>query len=101
MNILFICNQNQNRSKTAAEVFNQQWKTQSAGLFNERPVTKQQLEWADKIVVMEAMQRKELGERFPNEYLKKQIISLDIPDIYNHNDPGLIRILKNKANELI
>jgi len=54
MNILFICNQNQNRSKTAEELFKDRFNTRSAGLYNEKPVTEKQISWADVIIVMAA-----------------------------------------------
>ena len=82
MNVLFICNQNLNRSKTAEEIFKDRFNTKSAGLFNERPVTKIDLEWADLIFVMEDFQRTEISKRFPELYMKKQILSLDIPDTF-------------------
>lgn len=96
MKVLFICNQNQNRSKTAEDLFKNKFETKSAGLYNEKPVTEKQIEWADKIIVMEDSQRSELSKRFPKQYLKKQIISLNIPDIYQYNQPELIKILKSK-----
>jgi predicted protein tyrosine phosphatase len=96
MKVLFICNQNQNRSKTAENLFKNKFETKSAGLYNEKPVTERQIEWADKIIVMEDSQRSEISKRFPKQYLKKQIISLNIPDIYNYNQPELIKILKSK-----
>ncbi len=96
MKVLFICNQNQNRSKTAEEIFRKKFKTKSAGLFNEKPVTKKQLEWADLIIVMEDFQRQEIAKRFPGQYLKKRILSLNIPDIYSYNDPSLIDLLQSK-----
>ena len=70
MKVLFICNQNQNRSKTAEEIFSERFQTKSAGLFNKKPVTKNQLEWADLVVVMEDFQRQEIAERFPKQYKK-------------------------------
>ena len=101
MKTLFICNQNQHRSKTAEEIFKNRFETKSAGLYTEKPVTERQLSWADTVVVMEDIQRSELAKRFPKEYMKKRIISLDIPDIYNHNDPKLIAELKTKVSELL
>ena len=71
MNLLFLCNQNKNRSKTAELIFKQKFKTKSAGLYNEKPVTEKELAWADIIFVMEDVQRKEIGKRFPRFYLKK------------------------------
>jgi predicted protein tyrosine phosphatase len=101
MKVLFICNQNENRSKTAEELFNAQFETKSAGLYNEKPVIEQQLSWADVIVVMEETQRKELSKRFPKQYLKKQILCLSIPDIFFYNQPELIDVLKKKMSKLI
>lgn len=101
MKILFICNQNQNRSKTAQEIFSNKFETKSAGLYNNKPVTKKQLEWADIIIVMEDSQRTEIAKRFPEQYIKKQILSLNIPDIYFYNDQNLIDLLKDKVNELL
>jgi predicted protein tyrosine phosphatase len=100
MNILFICNQNQNRSKTAEEIFKDRFNTKSAGLYNSTPVAKEQISWADVVVVMEDCQRTEIAKRFPKQYIIKRIISLDIKDIYQYNQPELIEILKSKMNEL-
>ena len=101
MRVLFVCNQNQNRSKTAEEMFKSRFETKSAGLFNDRPLTGKQLEWADTIAVMEDFQRGEIARRFPSLYLKKRIISLDIPDVYHYNQPELIKILNSKVEELL
>ncbi len=99
MNVLFICNKNQNRSKTAEELFKDRFNTKSAGLFNDKPVAASAVEWADTVIVMEESQRAEIAKRFPKQYLKKRILSLDIPDIYHHNQPELIEILKAKVEE--
>lgn len=98
MNILFICNQNENRSKTAEELFKNKFNTRSAGLFNQNPVTKKEVSWADTIVVMEDFQRSELSKRFPKDSFKKRVLSLNIPDIYYYNQPELIKTLKSRMN---
>lgn len=100
MNLLFICNQNQNRSKTAEALFKDRFRTKSAGLYNERPVSEKNLYWADVVVVMEDMQRSEIAKRFPKQYMQKRILSMDIPDIYHHNQPELIKVLEHKMKEL-
>ena len=100
MKILFICNQNENRSKTAEGLFKDRFETKSAGLYNEKPVTEKQLSWADVVVVMEDIQREEVAKRFPKQYMQKRILSLNIPDVYNYNQPELVNILKSKINEL-
>jgi predicted protein tyrosine phosphatase len=100
MKVLFICNQNQHRSLTAERLFKNRFETHSAGLYNEDPVTEKQISDADMIIVMEESQRSELAKRFPEQYLRKRIISLDIPDIYAYNQPELVEILKSKIDAL-
>jgi predicted protein tyrosine phosphatase len=101
MNVLFICNQNENRSKTAEEIFKDRFKTKSAGLYNTKPVTEKQISWADTIIVMEEAQRSEIANRFPKQYMLKRILSLDVPDVYHYNQPELIEILKSKLDEVL
>jgi predicted protein tyrosine phosphatase len=100
MKVLFICNQNQNRSKTAEEIFKDEFSTKSAGLYNENPVTEVELSWADTVVVMEAHQRSEIAKRFPKQYIQKKILSMEIPDVYAYNQDSLKKILKERMEEL-
>src|SRR3989338_2573226 len=97
--ILFVCNQNKNRSKTAEEIFRGKFNTKSAGLYTSTPVTEKELQWADAIIVMEEEQRHELAKRFPKVYLQKRILSLDIPDHYGYNSPQLVQDLNRKIKE--
>ncbi len=101
MKVLFICNQNENRSKTAEKLFKHRFKTKSAGLFNEKPVTEKQVSWADLVVVMEDSQRAEIAKRFPKQYMQKRILSLNIPDMYQYDQPELKSILNSKLDELL
>ncbi len=101
MNVLFICNQNLNRSKTAERIFKGRFRTKSAGLYNEKPVNEKQLSWADVVVVMEDEQRSELARRFPEQYIQKRILSLGIPDAYRYGQPELVSALTSKINELL
>ncbi len=98
--LLFICNQNQNRSKTAEDIFRKKFETKSAGLFNEKPVSEKELNWADIILVMEDFQREEIAKRFPKLYMEKRILSLNIPDIYYFNQPELVNELRNKLDKI-
>jgi len=96
MNVLFVCNQNQNRSKTAEELFQGRFNTKSCGLFNDNPITVSELEWADTVVVMEEFQRDEIAKRFPREYMMKRVLCLDVPDIYAYDDIKLKKELNEK-----
>ena len=100
MKFLFICNQNQNRSKTAEELFKGRFETKSAGLYNKTPVTEKEFMWADIIMVMESEQREEIARRFPRAYMQKRILSLDVPDIYSYNQPNLSKILNQKIKKI-
>jgi predicted protein tyrosine phosphatase len=99
MKVLFICNQNENRSKTAEVIFRDKCNSRSAGLFNLSPITAEEIGWADLVVVMEESQRKEIASRFPSLYLQKRIVSLDIPDVYRFNDPTLISMLDARMEQ--
>ena len=99
MNALFVCNQNQNRSKTAEKLFKDRFQTKSAGLFNEKPLNEKQISWADTVFVMENKQRTEIAKRFPKQYMQKRIISLNIPDVYHFNQPELQKVLKAKIKD--
>ncbi len=101
MNLLFICNQNQNRSKRAEEIFNDKFNTKSAGLYCKKPVSKNQIKWADIIIVMEEEQRDELAKRFPTEYMKKRILNFDIPDVYHHDSSQLANSLQSSMNKYL
>jgi len=101
MKVLFVCNQNQNRSKTAEEIFRGKFETKSAGLFCRKPISKKEFSWADIVMVMEEEQRHELAKRFPELYLQKRILNLNIPDIYNHDNPHLVSSLKSKVKKLL
>jgi predicted protein tyrosine phosphatase len=100
-NLLFICNQNKNRSKTAEEIMQSNFNTKSAGLFNDKPVEEQTIEWADTIIVMEEQQRLEVAKRFPREYLQKRILNLNIPDMYKYNQKELKERIRKNMKKLI
>lgn len=100
MKVLFVCNQGMNRSKTAALLFKGKFETRSAGLYSDKSLSENDLSWADLVVVMEDAQRSEIAKRFPSIYLKKQIISFDIPDIYRFNQEELKTVLDSKLEML-
>jgi predicted protein tyrosine phosphatase len=101
MNILFICNQGENKSKTAAELFSGRFNTDAAGLYSDTPVTESQLAQTDVIVVMEERHRRQIGRRFPTLYLQKRILVLGIPDVYRYGQPELVQFLKVRTSRLL
>jgi len=104
MKALFVCNQNKNRSKTAEEIFKDRFETKSAGLYTldvKNLLTEDSLEWADVVFVMDDEQRSEIAKRFPKQYMKKRILSLNIDDIYAYNNPLLINLLEKKMEKIM
>jgi len=101
MNILFVCNQGKNRSKTAAQLFSGRFRTASSGLYSHMAVTQSQLSEADVIIVMEEKHRTEIAKRFPLVYMQRQILVLGIPDIYRYGQPALVQLLKSRVSKLL
>jgi predicted protein tyrosine phosphatase len=97
---LFICSQNKLRSPTAEQIFSTRTdiEVDSAGTNNdaENPLTKELVEWADIIVVMEKVHRNKVQQKFRGVLGSKRMICLDIPDEYALMDPALIRLLETK-----
>lgn len=103
--ILFICSANKQRSKTAEDYFSAKYSNLrflSAGTnikLCERegtnPLTIEMLEGSDLIFVMENTHKKEV-QIFINGKLKKELIVLNIPDIYKYYQKELIDILEEK-----
>ncbi|TLD72084.1 phosphotyrosine protein phosphatase [Phragmitibacter flavus] len=99
--ILFLCSQNKLRSPTAETIFrgHQGIEVDSAGLNNdaEVPLSHEQIEWADLIVVMEKTHRERLNRKFQHALGGKRIVVLNIPDNYEYMDPALIDLLKMRC----
>lgn len=102
--ILFVCTSNQHRSPTAQSLLarHPHYEARSAGIspLSAQVVTRELLEWADLIFVMDEQfdhHRRYLLERFPDlPGLADKIIVLGIPDIYQRDDPELVRRLREK-----
>lgn len=103
--LLFLCSQNKLRSPTAESVFADYpgVEVDSAGLNNdaEVPLSHEQLEWADIVIVMERAHRTRLNRKFGSVLAGKRIAVLDIPDEYDYMDEALIRILKVRCQRYL
>ena len=97
--ILFVCNLGKNRSRTAVEIFKKHYSAKSAGILENalNPLTEDLLEWAEIIFVMEKKQLEFIRKRFPEQFNRKRIICLDIPDIYDFMVKPLALLLKEKV----
>lgn len=102
--ILFVCTVNRMRSATANEIYRDdpRFEVKSAGTspYAKNVVSKELLEWADSIIVMERAHRNQIRKRFPDIYSSKPIVCLYIPDEYEFMDEGLISLLKMKFEDV-
>jgi predicted protein tyrosine phosphatase len=107
VNILFLCTANLNRSRTAESYFSELHKRlnfRSAGL-SKKYCSKNDtvlcsvadLQWADKIFVMETMHKERIFEHTGETYLNK-ISVLNIPDVFKFGDDELISMLIERVN---
>jgi predicted protein tyrosine phosphatase len=99
--VLFVCDQNRLRSRTAQSIFDDdpRLEVMSAGIRRGAvvEVTRELLTWADLIFVMERSQRNLIRTRFEDIYQRKQIVCLYIPDAYDFMDPALVRLLSERV----
>ncbi len=98
MKLLFVCSRNRWRSPTAERIFRDRpgIEARSAGTSPKakRRVTERDLEWADRIFVMEKRHRTILFERFGR---RPNVVVLGIPDEYELMDPELIEMLRTQV----
>ncbi|MBX3100207.1 MAG: low molecular weight protein tyrosine phosphatase family protein [Salinibacterium sp.] len=105
MNVLFVCSRNRLRSPTAELVFSGHpgIETDSAGLAPDADVQldRDQVRWADLIVVMEKRHRSALNRRFGRLLAGTRVVCLDIPDNYEFMQPELIAILERRMAQYL
>jgi len=96
--ILFVCSGNIHRSPTAEAMFNgvKGIEAKSAGIlpYSSTVISKELVDWADKIFVMEEHHKQHIIERWP--YVEKKIVVLNIEDVYGRNSLELKKVLKEK-----
>jgi predicted protein tyrosine phosphatase len=96
--VLFVCTGNVDRSKTAEALFKSAdgLEVRSAGTSVAAAVrlSRELIEWADKIFVMEYEHQRAVVELNPEAELK--VKCLDIPDKYVYGAPELQQLLKER-----
>lgn len=92
------------RSATAHEIYknDERFEVKSAGTDESANVviSRELLEWADSIVVMEKHHHNTIRKKYPGIYNEKKIVCLFIPDEYYFMQVELINLLKVKFEDL-
>ena len=98
--VLFVCSAGILRSATAARIFADKWNTRSAGSSPIAliPVTKRLLNWADFVFFMKEENFIATSKQFDLDEFDCFQFILDIPDNFNHMQPELIQLLKEKVS---
>lgn len=99
--VLFICGKNRWRSPTAKQVFSGHPGVEclSAGLSrdSDTPVTRELVEWAEIVFVMEKVHRAKLSARFGGSLGGRRVVCLGIADNYRFMDPALVELLRKRV----
>jgi predicted protein tyrosine phosphatase len=103
-NVLFVCTINRMRSASANEIYKNdlRFNVKSAGTDSGAAtvLTRDLLEWADSIIVMETHHRNSIRKHYPDLYKNKKIVCLYIPDDYDFMQPELISVLRHKFEDV-
>jgi predicted protein tyrosine phosphatase len=103
--VLFVCTHNISRSVTAAHLFRESaaHEVRSAGTseYARVPVSLELIVWAARIFVMEEDHLSFLREHYADALVEKEVVCLDIPDIYLPLEPELITVLREKLSGLL
>lgn len=103
--LLFICSQNRLRSLTAEHLFRPSldYVAKSAGTSPQARVRVDAdlVGWADLVFVMEPKHEDLLRENFGPALTKKKVICLNIPDIYQCDEPALVEVLKARLADVV
>ena len=101
--LLFVCTGNIDRSPTAESLFSKSSKyvARSAGTWRYayRRVSRELVDWADLIFVMEEVHKKSILQSFPD--VEDKIVVLGIPDIYPRHDPELVALLRERLSKYL
>ena len=101
LKLLFVCTEGRDRSLTAERLSATRpgIGARSAGtaFFARRVLKREDLEWADLVLVMRAMHRNKIQRKWPEWWAAHQdcVEVLDIPDRYKLGDPKLIGLLEH------
>jgi predicted protein tyrosine phosphatase len=99
LHVLFVCSRNLLRSPTAENIFFDfpGVEVRSAGTARdaEVQVSRDDVDWADLIFVMERTHQKRLKTMF--NHFQARVVCLDIPDDFEFMDPELIKILQDSV----
>ena len=103
--VLCICSAGLLRSPTTAVVLSQEpynYNTRAAGISEEYalvPVDEVLIHWADEIVCVEPRIETLLRDEF--DVNDKNIVTLDLPDMFEYRNPVLVELIKEQYGDTL
>ena len=104
--LLFVCTANVDRSRTAEDMYAQdpRFEVKSCGVapFAQVVITRELLEWADRIFVMNETEDHHvtaIRRRFPG--FAKEVIDLDVEDRWKRGHPELKRLIESRMERYV
>jgi predicted protein tyrosine phosphatase len=103
--VLFVCSAGILRNATCARIYAAEYNTRCAGSEHYAliPVTTDLLAWAETIVFVNQENMHSVSQKFDLDDLGKykEIVTLNIPDQYEHMSPVLIRIIREQLEGVL
>ena len=105
--VLTVCSAGMLRSPTIAWVLGQKpygYNCRAAGYVNDYALIKVDnvlLTWADEIVCADTEHYFFVKDILDELGMNKTILNLELPDIYEYRDPKLIKLIREKYDELL
>lgn len=100
--VLFVCSAGILRSATGARLYAHKYNTRAAGSEDYAliPVSADLLLWADQIVFVNEYNYRGVCQRFDLDSFGLDVVTLDIPDDYNHMQPELVEAFHSQYEEV-
>jgi len=100
--VLFVCSAGILRSATAARIYASKYNTRSAGSESYAliPVTHELLLWADEVVFVNPDNHARTAQRYDLDTFKCKVLTLNIPDNYEHMHPELVKAFHEQYETL-
>ena len=100
--VLFVCSAGILRSATAARMYAHKYNTRACGSEHYAliPISDNLVTWADEIVFVNEENYGNVEHRYDfTSFSNKRIMILDIPDMYEHMHPELIKAFKEQYED--
>ncbi len=100
--VLFVCSMGILRSATGARLYAKKYNTRSAGSWDDAliPVTTTLLAWASEVVFVNQSNFEGIQSKFPGALDECVVKVLDIPDMYPHMHPELIKSFEQQYESI-